>query len=150
MTTDDATRILGTTLALSHGPARRHLDEATAWGKDWRWKEAGLALEAAYRELGAEPPEISHGALWHRGSHPIQVAADAEAARPEWRWTLTARTAMTTEHPGLWVWASDGVHGFARLLLAPWETPSEAVRDFDRRGEPAVDWAVYQDGERAE
>lgn len=44
--------------------------------REWRWTEAGEAMAAAYRALGAQAPEVPVNAI-HRGSHPVQVAAAA-------------------------------------------------------------------------
>jgi hypothetical protein len=47
--------------------------------------------------------------------------------------------------PGRWIWAADGVLGFAREML-PGETAAEAVAEFEQAGELCEEWRVYVNG----
>jgi hypothetical protein len=50
---------------------------AVAQGEAWNWTAAEKHLHKAYQVLGALP--IGSGYDWHKGCHPIQIAATAES-----------------------------------------------------------------------
>jgi hypothetical protein len=64
------------------------------------------------------------------------------------KWRQVSGNQFEAEAPaGRYVWASDGVYGYARPL-AEGETVEQAVADFEAAGEPALEVRIYQDGER--
>jgi hypothetical protein len=66
------------------------------------------------------------------------------------KWRQVGRNQFEAEAPaGRYVWASDGVYGYARPL-AEGEAVEQAVADFEAAGEPAEEVRVYQDGERVD
>jgi len=69
MATTMATRELGESWAMGELQAIRD------YAREWRWGDVARCIEGAYRSLGAEPPDVAHGPLFHRGEHPIQIAA---------------------------------------------------------------------------
>lgn len=65
------------------------------------------------------------------------------------RWREISRNAFEEQAPrGRWVWAHDGVNGFAREMDEG-ETLADVLADFEAAGEDAVTVRIYEDGESA-
>lgn len=59
--------------------AREACARAYRHGRDWNWRAAELALDAAYAALGAANP--GSGYAWHTGAHPLCTAIAEERER---------------------------------------------------------------------
>ncbi|OJW21135.1 MAG: hypothetical protein BGO49_24280 [Planctomycetales bacterium 71-10] len=81
MTTEKATKALAEIYATGDSDTRAeraaesHLWDAEERVRSEEWGLAGYSLDAAYRALGAEPPD-STAEDFERGRHPIRVEAE--------------------------------------------------------------------------